>query len=242
MNLIIDIGNSILKCFLFENEKIINVFRAIIIDKEKVFKNIADKHPKIEFVIISNVTGEKNLDLSEFFNYSKIIECSMKLNLPFKSMYKNFEKIGQDRIALIAAACHKYPNKNVLIVDLGTCITYDIVDNDKNYYGGSISPGFVMRYKSLFEFTKKLPLLSPTIPPRRTGNSTENSIHSGVFYGINSEIDSHIEFYSKKFNDLVVVLTGGDLEMLPKPAKNGIFANRDFLAEGLNFLIELNRS
>ena len=103
-----------------------------------------------------------------------------------------------DRIALVAGAVLKFPNKNVLVIDAGTCITYDFIDANNNYYGGAISPGLKMRYKALHEFTEKLPLLEPISIKTKIGNTTENSIHVGIINGVINEIDSTIEQYRKK--------------------------------------------
>ena len=145
-----------------------------------------------------------------------------------------------DRIALVAAAVSKYQNQNVLIIDAGTCITFDFVNSSKNYLGGAISPGIEMRYKSLNKFTKKLPLLMREEAANLIGTSTETCIHSGVINGVISEIDSIIAKYRKKNKDLTVVLTGGDANFLSNRLKNGIFANPFFLLEGLNTILTFN--
>jgi type III pantothenate kinase len=138
---------------------------------------------------------------------------------------------------LVAAAVFKFPNTDVLIIDAGTCITYDFVDAEACYHGGAISPGIKMRYKSLHTFTENLPLLEPDNMNQLIGNSTETSIHSGVINGVINEIDSIIGQYRKKNKDLTVVLTGGDVNFLANKLKNGIFANPNFLIEGLNEIL-----
>ncbi|MFT7498501.1 MAG: type III pantothenate kinase, partial [Porticoccaceae bacterium] len=145
-----------------------------------------------------------------------------------------------DRIALASASVFKFPNKNVLVIDAGTCITYDFIDKKGVYYGGAIAPGIEMRYKSLYTFTDKLPLLDVTDPKQLTGNSTEESIHSGIVNGILSEIEGMIDRYKEKNKELTVVLTGGDTNFLAKRLKNSIFANPNFLLEGLNNILNYN--
>ena len=128
----------------------------------------------------------------------------------------------------------------VLIIDAGTCITYDFIDSKNNYLGGAISPGVYTRYKSLNNLTANLPLLKPRSVKNITGNSTAKSMHSGVVKGVLLEIDGVINTYKEKYEDLTVILTGGDCKFLSKQLKNSIFANSNFLLEGLNYILEFN--
>ena len=148
--------------------------------------------------------------------------------------------MGVDRIALVSSAASQFPNKNVLIIDAGTCITYDFINEKGCYLGGAISPGIKMRYQSLHKFTKKLPLLETKLPENLIGGSTEECIHSGVVNGVINEIDSNIDSYRKKNKDLTIVLTGGDVNFLSNRLKNGIFANPNFLLQGLNTILTYN--
>ena len=143
-------------------------------------------------------------------------------------------------MALVSASVKHYPNNNVLIVDAGTCITYDFINNKNEYLGGAISPGLRMRYTSLNNLTANLPLLDISLPNDIMGNSTETSIHSGVVYGVLKEIDGVIEDYKLKYSDLTVILTGGDSNFLSKQLKSSIFATSNFLLEGLNFILQFN--
>ena len=160
--------------------------------------------------------------------------------MPFKNDYDTPHTLGVDRLALMAAAVDQYPKSNVLVIDAGSCITYDFMDANQNYLGGAISPGLEMRYKSLEAFTSNLPLLQKTVPNQSIGSSTEASIHSGILYGILYEIEGTIKAYQNKYPDLTVILTGGDADFLCKQFKISIFAHSNFLLEGLNFLLEFN--
>ena len=142
-----------------------------------------------------------------------------------------------------AGAVLKYPNQNRLVIDAGTCITYDFIDEKDNYLGGAISPGIKIRYKSLNDYTANLPLLEKKEIEHYIGNSTENSIHSGIINGICHEIDGFISQYSLKNQDLTIILTGGDADFLAKRLKSTIFANSNFLLESLKTLsIYLNEN
>jgi type III pantothenate kinase len=135
---------------------------------------------------------------------------------------------------------NKYPNNNVLIIDAGTCITYDFITKKNDYLGGAISPGIRIRYKSLHNLTANLPLLDTNLPETLIGNSTESSIHSGVVFGVIKELDGVIDQYREEHQDLTVILTGGDAKFLSNQLKNSIFANSNFLLEGLNFILDYN--
>jgi type III pantothenate kinase len=149
--------------------------------------------------------------------------------------------LGIDRIALASAAVHLYINKNVLVIDAGTCITYDFINSENEYLGGAISPGISLRYKSLHTFTDKLPLLEANNSKLLIGNSTATSIHAGVVNGVLYEIDGFIEAYKNNYENLTVILTGGDAHFLRDTIKNDIFANSNFLLEGLNHILEYNK-
>ena len=164
------------------------------------------------------------------------------INIPFINDYATPKTLGVDRIALVSAAKDQYEGKDVLIIDVGTCITYDFMNARGHYKGGAISPGINMRYKALHDYTEKLPLLDANIPQNILGNSTQTSIHSGVLYGVTLEIDGVISQYRQDFEDLTVILTGGNAHFLLDRLKNSIFANQNFLLEGLNFLLEPNQN
>jgi type III pantothenate kinase len=141
---------------------------------------------------------------------------------------------------LVSASVEQFPDSNVLIIDAGTCITYDFINTNNEYIGGAISPGIRLRYRALNDLTANLPLLETQVPEDILGNSTQNAIHSGVVFGVLKEIDGVIEDYINKYSGLTVILTGGDTKFLSNQLKNSIFANSNFLLEGLNFILEYN--
>lgn len=239
MNLIIDIGNTRIKTAVFEDGKLIH--NESITNESFVaeVKAIIRKY-QCTNAIISSVGFVNKSQIDELRAEINLVELDFKLKVPFENKYTTPKTLGVDRIALVSSAVATYPNKNVLIIDAGTCITYDFVNNMGNYYGGSISPGLQMRYKALNIFTKKLPLLEPSEIVELIGNSTEKCIHSGVINGVINEIDGIINQYRKKNVDLTVVLTGGDLNFLSNKLKNSIFANPNFLLEGLDTILTYN--
>lgn len=239
MNLIIDIGNSFVKAAVFQRGKIIGMRKFSEADREKEIKEIFNSHSPIEKIIVSDVTGEA-LFLEKF--KVPLLELGPSTKLPFKNLYKTPETLGKDRIALMAAAVQHFPKKNVLVIDAGTCLTFDIKNKRDEYLGGSISPGLKMRFEALNHFTAKLPLIAPATGVELTGNDTESSILSGVIMGMIKEIDGVIEEYKALYEDLTVILTGGDAQLLSIRLKNSIFANSNFLFEGLNYILEFNNN
>lgn len=240
MNLILDVGNSYVKMAVFTNNKL--HYREILKPNLNLtsFLKAIKSLPDIMNVIISSVS-ELNVDVYSYLNTNyKVIDINNQLKFPFENCYNTPNTLGGDRLALAAAASFYYPNKNVLIIDAGTCITYDLINASNQYLGGGISPGIAMRYKSLNYFTSRLPLLDSKNDSKLIGTDTNRSIESGVINGVISEIDGIISQYMMEFDDLTVVLTGGDSEFLSMQLKNSIFANSNFLLEGLNYLLQFN--
>lgn len=239
MNLCIDVGNSRVKTAVFKRNTLINTHSfkvAVLVEK---VKKISETY-KIKNAIIASVSNIDDGTLDKIRKYVTLIILNNKLKFPFNIKYKTPKTLGVDRLALAAAATIKYPNENVLVIDAGTCITYDFISDKKNYYGGAIAPGLKMRYRALHKQTDKLPDLSPEFPKKIIGNTTNKSIHSGVCFGIICEIDGIIAKYRSNYQKLTVVLTGGDANFLAEKLKSSIFANPNFLLMGLNNILNFN--
>ncbi|QCW98710.1 type III pantothenate kinase [Aggregatimonas sangjinii] len=241
MNLIIDAGNTLVKYAVFDKEDL--VFRQQTSMEEVLLtaKKICDDHPRIEWCIVSSVNtlDEKILLLLSVF--CEVIHLNATTPTPFKNSYASPHTLGVDRIALATAAFYHNPNGNTLVIDAGTCVTYDMVNDYGEYLGGAISMGLRMRYRALHEQTARLPLLEPGELFDFIGNTSETSIQSGVLNGLQHEIDGFINQYKSRFVDLTVILTGGDAQFLSKRLKNTIFADSNFLLKGLNYLLEYNK-
>ena len=241
MNLVVDIGNTRIKFAIFENRKLVideKIESGIFLTK---VKELFEAFPKIDNAIISSVKKlDKEADVLSLF--CKVHVLSHTSKTPFKNSYATPNTLGVDRIALVTTAFYDYQRKNVLIIDAGTCITYDVINNYGEYLGGAISPGLLMRYNAMHNQTDGLPLLRPNELLDFVGNTTESSMHSGVVNGTTQEVDGVIEQYNQRFKDLTVILTGGDAHFFAKRLKNSIFANSKFLLEGLNYLLEYNKN
>jgi len=241
MNLIIDAGNTLVKFAVFSKGDIIFRKETLVDEVLDEAKKICDTHPQISWCIFSSVNSldEKIIPLLSVF--CKVVHLDATTPTPFKNSYASPQSLGVDRIALASGAFYEYPKKNVLAIDAGTCVTYDLLNDYGEYLGGAISPGIRMRYKALHKQTARLPFLEKEALLDFIGNTSETSIHSGVINGLVYEIDGFISQYKARFVDLTVILTGGDAQFLSKRLKNTIFADSNFLLKGLNYLLEYNK-
>lgn len=240
-NLVIDQGNTRTKIAIYQSN---NMLECISIENDlsaEVVNQLQYKHSP-QNAILSSVTKDRNiLDLLRKSSI-KTIELTETTTLPFKNLYTSRATLGKDRLAAVAGAFHQYPNRNCLIIDAGTAITYDIITETGEYLGGSISPGLQTRFKALHTFTSKLPLVEVNPSLGITGADTYSSINSGVYYGVLFEIDGFISLYKKYYQDLFVFLTGGDALVLEKNIKNSIFVDQNIVLSGLNSLLENNNA
>lgn len=239
MNLVIDYGNTNIKLACFDKNKIIKLetYKNLSVND---LTNFTKNYPEIKSAIISSVVKYPEAIkkfLSKNFNF---IELNNTTPLPIINKYKTPETLGNDRIAAIVGANSLFPYKNIIVIDAGTCITYDFINSENKYLGGSISPGLKLRFKSLYNFTDKLPLINDAINKndiKLIGNTTKTCIISGVVNGIISEIDGIINQYEKKYPEIIKILCGGDSIYFDKRLKNSIFANPNIVLTGLNIIL-----
>lgn len=236
MNLVIDIGNTQGKAAVFLRETLLE---KVIFPREEILQVIQKFYREypIKKGMISSVAGlDENISAMIRTNYNFIF-LGPDTKIPFENHYKTPKTLGVDRIALMSAASVQYPNHSVLVIDAGTCITYDLLTEENKYFGGAISPGIDMRYKALNQFTANLPLLNKEEEIPVVGDTTKSAMHSGVLNGIILEIDGIIAQQKHKNKKLTVILTGGDTNFLSKKVKSTIFAQPNFLLEGLNSIL-----
>ncbi|RYZ52461.1 MAG: type III pantothenate kinase [Sphingobacteriales bacterium] len=237
-------------CFDFGNtRKKAAVFNGAVIEKVIV---LADDSPAtigglVETyrpgkTILSSVIDHDPAMEEQLARHTKFHKLSHLTRLSFTTLVGKPETIGADRLALLAAAVHFYPNSHNLIIALGTCITYNFIDKYHQFAGGGISPGMEMRLKALNHYTAKLPVVKADSNVPLIGYDTATNILSGVTLGMVYEIDGFIDEYRKKFDNFNVVLTGGDMVHLGSHLKNKIFADPDLIFKGLYAISELNNS
>ncbi len=242
MNLVIDIGNTLVKMAVFQDDVLVKKKIALKQNFFKILEELEQSFPNIKDVLVSSVSKTPSKWLQKLQEDYNMVFLDQELPQVFLNSYATPRTLGNDRIALVSAASKLYPNQNVLVIDAGTCITFDIKNSENEYLGGAISPGLQMRYQAMNTFTENLPLLEPEEAVDLIGNTTIKSIQSGVIFGITAEIDGVISMYNSQFKDLTIILTGGDSVFLCKRLKNSIFANSNFLLEGLNYILEFNKS
>ncbi|MFM7234414.1 MAG: type III pantothenate kinase [Flavobacteriales bacterium] len=239
--LAIDRGNSFTKLSVSEN----GVFqKTIALHDDQLRDALADFISSVnpEAIIISNVRDQFPFE-DLFENTSaQIVRVSVSLKLPFSISYETPETLGHDRLANIAGAVTQMPGRNVLVIDCGSCITYSLLIKG-TFAGGSISPGIGMRYRALHEFTGSLPLVdTESTVPAIPGRSTTDSIRTGVQRAILFETEAMIETYRAQFENLEVVLTGGDYSFFENNLKSRIFAHPELTRIGLHEILRINRS
>ncbi|RMB59217.1 type III pantothenate kinase [Dokdonia sinensis] len=239
MQLIIDVGNTKVKLAIFK-EATLKEKREVVL--EHFTQGVIDlvKSYPVTKAIISSVGRLTELQCRSVQNRFPTIILNHKTSVPFINEYDTPETLGVDRIGLISAFAKAYPGKNGLIIDAGTCITYDFITSRGVYKGGAISPGIRLRYTSLHSLTANLPLLETRVPKSFIGTSTESSMHSGVVNGVVQEINGVIAQYKEEYGHVHVILTGGDAQILSERLKNSIFAHSNFLLEGLNYILNIS--
>ena len=234
MILTIDIGNTRIKGAVFEGNTQIDNFFFTKNDFQKKIKNIIKTHQNITDLVAASVGNVEKEFFKGFEKELNIHFITHEDPFPFSNDYQTPQTLGIDRMVLAAGAIFQFPHQNRLVIDAGTCVTFDFIDESNTYHGGAISPGLRLRYESLHNFTAKLPLLTLENPKDIIGKSTSESIHSGVVNGLAYEIDGFIEEYRARYSNFIIILTGGDTDFLAKRLKNTIFANSNFLLESLN--------
>ncbi len=239
MNLIIDIGNTRTKLGIFGKRKLI---RKGVLEKGwgvKELKAFIAKR-RIENVAVASVVGlDRKVEqfLKEFNFYLKL---SASTPLPIKNTYKSPKTLGNDRLAAVIGAHFLFPKQACLVIDAGTCITYDVIDTKGIYHGGNIAPGINMRLKAMHTFTAKLPLVKRSRVISPVGKDTKSSILTGGQLGATLEMGGFIKLYTAKFGPLNVILTGGDAEYFANKLKTKIFVNSNLVLVGLNQILNYN--
>jgi type III pantothenate kinase len=242
--LVFDRGNTFLKVALFHQHNILYVSRFNALSGQELNLLVDELELKYALVIkhsiISSVIPEVNDWYATLDHRTRLLEFNHKTNLPIKNSYRTPRTLGKDRIAAVVGASSLFPGDDLLIIDAGTCITFDFINANKEYFGGAISPGLNLRFKCLHNFTGNLPLVYPVTETNLIGDSTESSLLSGVINGIREEVDGIINRYKLSFPKLKVVFTGGDIKYFDKYLKNNIFAVENLVLQGLKDILHYN--
>lgn len=240
MNLIIDQGNTSTKYAVVSAQgQVVHKTTTPDFDTE-VVKNLLQNYT-LQAILVSSVRHDYEVLKPHFKGIStQVVFFDDDCRLPFTNLYATPKTLGKDRIAGVCGALKYFEGQNCLVIDAGTCITYDFIDAEKNYYGGSISPGLEMRLKAMQHFTGKLPLAPLEWPEDFTGNSTQTALQTGAVYGAVNEINGFIARYKQRHGLLQVLMCGGDTDFLAKRCESEIFAASDLVITGLNEILIYN--
>jgi type III pantothenate kinase len=233
MNLVIDNGNFSAKVGVFEDSELRTKNQFTSRDDLYSFldQNVFDH------VIVSSVNQNDDTLLSRIRCEGKKISLAFGLPLPIKIDYATPATLGVDRIAAACGSLDVAPHRHRLVIDAGTCINYEFIDEENVYHGGAISPGVKMRFEAMHQFTARLPLVSAEKKTTVTGNSTEACLQSGVVNGITFEMTGFINHYKEIYPSVGVILCGGDAFLFENTLKHAIFVAPDLVLRGLNRIL-----
>jgi type III pantothenate kinase len=240
MNLVIDIGNTFTKLAIFREGEIVHKtstedFTAGYLE------NIRNSFPGIDKAILSTVKKREPALLGHLKqSFSYFLELDHLTPLPIINNYETPVTLGNDRLAAVVGANTIFPDSNVLVIDIGSAITYDFIDAENKYQGGNISPGMKMRFRALHEYTSNLPLVEPSGKDPDIGKNTTDAIRKGVQNGIANEMDGFIDDMKSEYRDLKIIVTGGDCNFFDNSLKNSIFVDLNLILKGLNRILDHN--
>jgi type III pantothenate kinase len=233
-----DFGNTRLKAGLFHEKDFIQELILPDTSVDSIEQIIAQFQPT-KSILSSVIVHPPEIEalLSSKTQFHKLNHTS---KLPITTPVGKPETIGADRLALVSASVHLFPHQHNLAIALGSCITYNFVNNQHEFLGGSISPGMSMRFRSMNEFTALLPIVDPEHDFPLVGYDTKTNLLSGVILGMAKEIDGIIDAYSLKYSNFNVLLTGGDMPFFVPQLKNRIFVDPNLIFKGLYAISEFN--
>ncbi len=237
MNIVIDIGNSFIKTAVFDKDDLIHQ-EQFPPGQFNTLESILIEYPSINNGIVSVVgSPEKRINTILQTGLKKVLFLNENTPVPVINLYETRDTLGKDRLAAVVGANYLFPGENILVIDAGTAITYDFINSQGQYEGGSISPGLNTRFRALHEFTNNLPFLLPRDEFGFPARTTEDSIITGVQLGMIKEIEGIIDLHRKQYPVLKIVLTGGDAIFFDKNLKNTIFVDLNLVERGLNRIL-----
>jgi type III pantothenate kinase len=239
MNLVIDIGNTLTKLAWFDKGKLTGMSRFENPAMEEIAGSMLSG--PAEKVIISEVgNAHRNAITASVSPGSRILMLDHTTPIPLSVVYKTPESLGIDRVAAAVGAWQAFPGYDMLVIDMGTAITLDVVAASGEYRGGNISPGLYTRFRSLNDYTAKLPVVEKDDRFPRFGDNTRSAIAAGVQQGIIYEINGYIHEFESFFPGCKIILTGGDAPFFVGELKSTIFAIPELVLSGLNHILEFN--
>ena len=239
-DLVLDVGNTRIKLALFHGERVLRAGTMANGDRTALQQFIAEDRPG--YAVIGSVAHTDEGFIEHLRTISPVLVVTGATPTPIRLRYETPLTLGVDRIANALGAVRRFPGRPVLAIDLGTCITYDLVLADGVYAGGAITPGLRMRARAMHEYSARLPIVEPSAEPDPLGMSTQGSLEAGLHHGIIGEVEGFIKRYTHGSVDTAVVLTGGDALRFTRGLKNGIFALPFLTLEGLHAILDHHRA
>lgn len=239
MNLIIDIGNTVAKMAVLKGAAMVEV----VYDSNTALERLPDICRKyaVERAVVATVIDLDERVRAQISRLSvPVLWLDADTPLPITNLYETLRTLGYDRIAAVVGANEQFPGRDILVIDAGTCITYEFIDADARYHGGNISPGLQMRFKALHQFTGRLPMVALEGRVLPMGKDTDTAIRAGVLKGIEYEISGYVTAMKHKYPELLFFLTGGDDFSFDTNLKSIIFADRFLVLKGLNRILNYN--
>lgn len=237
--LVLDFGNTLRKVAVFKNFELIE-FKSTSGDVIQIIEELRGLYPEMKSAILSSVV-KIDLHLMSYLKINfKFLYFDHQISVPIKNAYETPETLGRDRLAAAVGAFMQFPKENVLVIDAGSSITYELISSEGEYLGGAISLGVQMRARALNHFTDQLPLVKVPLTLSIIGKSTETCLQSGVLNGAVAEMNGMIESFSQIYQPLRIILTGGDAYYFEKRLNYNIFASENLVLTGLNYILNYN--
>jgi type III pantothenate kinase len=233
MNIAVDYGNTAAKVGIFTQGRL---------DRKLIFGSASELRSFLEetipeHLIVSSVAIPAKDIASWSASKGKKIILSNQTPVPIRLKYRTPETLGVDRIAAVCGALDQLPDTDCLVIDAGTCITFEFLDATGTYHGGAISPGISMRFEAMHQFTSRLPLVKPVLHPALIGDSTETSLQSGAINGARAEVNGILWSYRKEYPSIQCIVCGGDADYLKEEADPSRIIVPDLVLIGLNRIL-----
>ena len=247
-NLTIDNGNTSVKVAFFIGTQVAATNRFIRRDARLLERFISTYKPD-SAIVCSTAAGGPSERIEQLAEQRcrRVLHLTHETPMPIRLGYHTPQTLGRDRIATAVGAWsiaqRLDSTSDVLIIDAGTAITYDLVTADGCFIGGNIAPGLTLRFKALHEHTGRLPLVQPDGDTPMVGYDTETAIRSGVILGLVGEVKNYIADIKLSHPNLMVFLTGGNGRLLlDRLADKSIIYSEHLAAEGLNRILLYNQA
>lgn len=238
--LCIDWGNTRIKAAVFSDDKLLEAHNYTTQELKTGIEQIIANHKPLAAIVSAVAGNDADVMMTIREQVQHVIRLDNNTALPIMNAYSSPESLGGDRLAIAVGAQATFPNSNVLAISLGTCITYNFVQNNKAFRGGAIAPGLQMRLRAMKDYTDRLPEVALEGEVVLLGYDTDTSIRSGAVNGMAAEIDGMVAAFAARYSEFNAVLTGGDAPFFGNKLKSKIFADPDLLMKGLNLILKHN--